>query len=337
MGTRGNGNAVTSETTNWPSLRAATAILIIAATGVAACESATEPESAAALAADGVVTATVAGDIALLEGVSEELQLTDEQRADLIAIGERYADGQVGPAAGWQAARDVQAVLTSDQIEQAQSIAIERRHELVQAKANGQRMRAEGLEGHRGAPVELTEDQRAAARQIRETYEPQLQALHEQRRDGSVATEELRAQARALRDQMKEAFEAILTDEQRAELEAHKTEREARVGEGRATKEAMRETMKEAMVEALSLTDEQLTQLEPLRESHTDMALRRRGSDIGLGAKREEHQAALSAILTQEQMEIMAVHRILRSTHARMRSFADDARPRRARGFGPRH
>ncbi len=323
-------------TRHWPGPRAAMAILIVAATGVAACESVTEPESSAGLAADAGITAPRAADIGLLEEVSEELQLTDEQRADLKAIGERYADGQAGPASGWQVARDVQAVLTSEQIERAQSIAVERRQALTESRFAGQRTRAKELEGQRGpAFLDLTEDQRAAAQQIRDTYGSQLRALHEQRGDESVAPEELRTQARELQEQMKEAFGAILTDEQKSEFEQHKAERQARAGEERETMKARRESMKEAMVEGLSLTDEQLARLEALREAHGDMGPRRHASGPGVAEKREEHQAALSEILSEEQMEIMAVHRILSSARAHMGSFAEDARPR-GRRAGPR-
>jgi len=103
--------------------------------------------------------------------------------------------------------------------------------------------RGRGPRGMRGPArfLELTEEQRAVAREAFLSHRPEREALHEQMREvrealrdsleteapdpfavGELVIEEhaLRGQARALREESKAALESVLTPEQRQKLEA---------------------------------------------------------------------------------------------------------------------
>jgi Spy/CpxP family protein refolding chaperone len=90
-----------------------------------------------------------------------------------------------------------------------------------------------------GRFLELTEDQQEAARQIFEQRRPEMQALHEQMRENRTLLRDalesgadaasvgelvidghaLKEQGRAMREDSKEAFESLLTPEQKRKLE----------------------------------------------------------------------------------------------------------------------
>ena len=96
--------------------------------------------------------------------------------------------------------------------------------------------------GHFRGPgrfLELTEDQQEAARQIFEQRRPEMRALHEQMRENRkllrdalesgadpasvgqlvIDTHALKEKGRAMREESKEAFEGLLTPEQKLKLE----------------------------------------------------------------------------------------------------------------------
>jgi len=120
---------------------------------------------------------------------------------------------------------------------------------------------AQGPRGERMGPrrpmermaryLELTEQQKEQARQLREAQRPQMEALREKMRDnhqrlrqalesetpdatlvGELTLEQhrLRAQGKAQRDEMQRAFKALLTPEQVTKLEAMEAAREHGMG-----------------------------------------------------------------------------------------------------------
>ena len=117
-----------------------------------------------------------------------------------------------------------------------------------------------GMFGLRG--IELTDAQKEQIRQIHEANKPteaqmaEMKAMHEARKSGAEITEAQREQMKAYREQMRAKHEsvkaqilAILTPEQRQQLEARKAEREKRREEFRqqrqerkATKDAAKPT-----------------------------------------------------------------------------------------------
>ena len=109
-------------------------------------------------------------------------------------------------------------------------------------------------------------------------------------------------------------FETILTDEQkakleehRAEMEEHRAERQAKREARRGDHEAAREAGRDAMQDALGLTEEQIAAIDALRGEWSADA------DESREERRAAHEAAMEEILTDTQLEIVALHRALDS------------------------
>ena len=129
------------------------------------------------------------------------------------------------------------------------------RAEKMERKGSGHRGGHEGFRGMRGfMGVELTEAQKAQIKQIHEANRPdpatmeELKAIHEARRSGTI-TEDQKARVQALRDQMRTKHEsvrqqvlAVLTPEQRQQMETRKAEMQKRMEERRQMRQRTRST-----------------------------------------------------------------------------------------------
>jgi protein CpxP len=122
-------------------------------------------------------------------------------------------------------------------------------------------MRGERM-GHRGhgfglRGIDLTDAQKEQIRQIREANKPgqalrdEMKALREARRNGGTITEDQKARLKALRDEtqanMKSVHEqilAVLTAEQRAQLDQRRQQMQQRMQERRQKMEQRRELRK---------------------------------------------------------------------------------------------
>lgn len=168
------------------------------------------------------------------------------------------------------------------------------------------------------AALDLTAEQEEALAAIREDFRAQMQAL--------PADRDARREAMtALRDDMHAAILGVLTVEQAAQLEEHRAEaeaeREARQAERQAEREARRAENKAARAEALGLTDAQIAALDDLeaaREAFREemQALRDAGTPIeeiraAMDVHRQAQRDAMEQILTEEQLEITGIHRVL--------------------------
>ena len=152
-------------------------------------------------------------------------------------------------------------------------------------------------EGPRHGPLErlatllsLTEDQQAQAQQIFDTMHTDLEALREQGRAD---------------------FEALLTADQLAQLEALRAEREADglhagpppmmggpmhgPGFGRPDPEAMQQARLDRLTEELGLSEGQVTQIAALQDEQR----------AAVEARRQQAKDEFRAILTDEQIAIL--------------------------------
>lgn len=115
----------------------------------------------------------------------------------------------------------------------------------------------DGFRGMRGLMgVELTDAQKTQIKQIHEANRPdqatmdELKAIHEARRSGTELTDDQKARVKTLRDQMRTRAEsvnqqvlAILTPEQRQQIETRKAEMEKRREEHRQMREQKRQAL----------------------------------------------------------------------------------------------
>ncbi len=283
-----------------------------------------------------------------------ELAATLATDLDLSADQARAVDDLLGgdekPAPGhlWTVAADLQETLTDAQKARLLERAGQRRARFSEEGRPGHfRRGGEGREdGPRGsrrsgagqareAPGSLggilTDEQQEQFKALREAHRAQVQAL---RQDDSLTPEARRAQAEALREEMKAALDALLTDEQKAEMEQRREERQARSAE-------RKEQAEQARAEALDLTAQQETDWEALREAHraehTALFEQVRAGTLDRAAvraqmqeRRDTHRAELATILTADQMEIVEIHQALQGEVGRRHG----RRPG-SRGFGP--
>ena len=86
-------------------------------------------------------------------------------------------------------------------------------------------------------------------------------------------------------------------------------ERRLAAGEHREAARERREAEHAAMVDALGLTDEQIEVLDALREGRSSGSAR--SGDESRSEVREAHRAVMAEVLTEEQQEIVTLHRAL--------------------------
>ncbi len=178
-----------------------------------------------------------------------------------------------------------------------------------------------GEQGHLGGAIELTEDQKAQIKAIRDAHAEEFRTLMDSRRNGSLSVEDFRTQMEALQTAIKSEVDAVLTDEQKQQLEDLKAQRDAERADREAQWEADREAAKLVMIEVMGLGDDQVTALDDLhaaRETlHTSIK-----DLIENGAGREEiremlesaradFEVALAGILDGTQLEIFKIHAVI--------------------------
>lgn len=281
--------------------RWARAVILSAALIVGFSVSACDTTSNVAQETPGVEAAQRAG---FEDDLSEAIDLSSEQSAAIQSLLDTYRGQETEPGMLWHLAADLHGQLTSEQIDQLRAEMEARRDARSEAREargprrgpRGLRSRARNGEGPRAGHLNLTDEQKAALRSIREAYRDPLHALREKRRNGSFDERDAE-QLASIRAQMRSEMQAVLTDEQRAQMEARREQMQAR-----------REANRAAMAEALELTDEQQVALEAWRAQRGEQGRLPRGMRRGTGGDARD---ALSSILTEEQMEIALLHRVL--------------------------
>jgi hypothetical protein len=243
---------------------------------------------------------------------------------------EKYRDRGREPGTLWYAAADLQGVLSSEQI-----AAIDARGSEGGERVGDRRSRArrgsgpsEGLggadgnrngEGRHGSldVLDLSEEQLAQLKKIQHSYAPELTAIRDAVRDGSLSREEAGERLESIRETMHEAMQGILTTDQIVLLEEYRSEAEARREGMRSQWEERRQAERAAMVSALELTEEQVAALDALTERPEREG---RPSPEEMQALRDAHHQALLDVLDDDQEEIWTLHNSLVRSFARHRA-----------------
>lgn len=287
-----------------------TAILLAA--GVSACESsivATQDDAAES-------------QLSLLAtGISSDLEMRNDDAEDVRTTFARHGGRE--PGFLWYVAADLQEKLTEQQKA--------RLFELAPSGSPG--IRAGGMHGFqkpgrrpqlRALISVLTEDQLEELKALHETFRQERKALLTERRNGTIDAESFREQARALRDELKAAIDALLTDEQRQQLQEMREEwRENHDGPGpHAAGEAAREQIWSAIVDALGLDADQQIAVQGLFAAHrasvAALIEEARTNEVdreaireALADLRESFLEELTTVLTEKQLEIVQIHHAL--------------------------
>jgi len=181
----------------------------------------------------------------------------------------------------------------------------ERRHE-IRRRADrrrgpraDRRGTADGRLDRMRSLLNLTEDQQATIDSLRAAYRSEMRSLR-----GSVdgrPSPEARDSFRALRTEMRAEIEAVLTDEQRAQIQERREARQAKRTE-------RRDAMQSTRADALGLMGEQQAAFDALR---ADVKAQR---DAGERPDRQALRDRAAEILTDEQEAITALHHALAGT-----------------------
>ena len=310
MGRRGNG--IRGNRT-----REALVLASLAVFGLAACggdEAVTEPVGGSVVSEELLADAELGSAI---NELTESLGLSDEQQAAIQELAARSADRASEPGAAWFAAAELQTILSSDQIAALDSrlatargrVRMERGERSATRDGAGERSRAGARSSGRMsgggsgyAWLDLTEEQQAQIQAVLESHRAELQQLREELRDSDLSRDEMRNRAEAARETIRAEIEPLLTQDQRDRLqerEAGLEERREAATEKRAAARQRGEAEHAAMVDALGLTDAQIEQMELLRQD------------------RGAHREALGEILTDEQQEVVVLHRALAANRFR--------------------
>lgn len=161
----------------------------------------------------------------------------------------------------------------------------------------------------------LTDDQKVTFKAIKVAYKERFKAIHEQVKDGTLSKEDAKAQKDALREALKAEIDALLTDEQKAQLEQNKADRKEK-------RKAYRDSTKAVKVAVLGMTTDQLTAFDAAHQEARDAAKalfeKSKNGDIDKDALREGLKNIFAAknekmlgILDDSQLEIIKIHKAL--------------------------
>ncbi|MEQ9105368.1 MAG: hypothetical protein RIE53_11810 [Rhodothermales bacterium] len=282
--------------------------------GVAACDSASGLDTASNSEALQALAADLGLSVADVADISASFSSVDPETGEVRDPGEL-----------WRLAAQLHSTMSDEQIERLMQRAAEGRPQGpgMRPGQQGQRpgmrpgMRP-GQQGQRPRPdLDLTDEQEAAIEAIHEAARAEVQALRAQNLDAAA----LREAMQAIREQARADVEALLTDEQRQELADHQAEAEARRAEAEARRAENRAEAEAVRNEVLGLTAEQLAGLAELEAARDAFRESQQAARDG-GAAPEELRAAaeafhaqqkeaMTALLTETQHEITAVHRFL--------------------------
>lgn len=296
------------------------ALVGVLAVGLTACEGPTE------------VAESDDAALELATSLVQELDLSSSQEQSLQAGLDGDGDRMHTPGALWYLAARLQENLTEEQkaafFERAAAMtdACAVRGDSPFGRGHGLDFRrhdhaprfTDGLAHHLFWIINdlLTEEQRAAIEALLARYREQFAALVEAFRNERVVEEEFRAELAALRAALREALYALLTDEQRAELEARLEEKQAEV---EARRDALQERSRAAMFEVLGLTgddaeavaailDETAVEREALVEQAQNGAIDAETLAAALQELHDSERAELQLLLDPAQWDIVEIH-----------------------------
>ncbi len=282
---------------------------------------------------------------ALVNDFATDLSLSAQAKNTLTSAVAKHTRKERAPGFLWHIAADLQPTLSDAQLDRIESFVTEARPRRDRMERRLHRIK-DGLQ-RALQHLDLTDAQKDSIRAIRSAYQPQIRALRQARRSGEITPEAFRAQMRALRAKLRADISGVLTDEQRAELEAMRERWQERRADRRAQWQERRAEARAVRAEVLNLSADQEEALQTLRAEHRAQlqALRdqRQSGDLtpqqlidALTDLRTEHRAALRDILSSTQYEIVMIHRAL-AIKAMQNRAAHRAHQRGAKQGPPRH
>ena len=286
------------ETVRTPFRLAACAALILAVT-VSACDSGgdAQPATEQDLASDGAAAALFKG-----------LQLTPEQQRQLSSS---KADPDTTAGRLWRRAATLQGVLTGAQKDRLFARWKERRAERRNSGGAGKRFvrRLRRL----ASGLDLTSEQKQSLREVLRDARSSFRALLEQRTEGGVPLDSVRA----LRTDVKDQLKAILTPDQLQAWKDRRARRKQRRGEAKAVRHdvlALSSSQRRAMK---SLFAGRRETRRSLRERFWSGEIDRPEQRRWMREARRAFRNGAAEVLSSKQVETLRLHRILLAYHLR--------------------
>ncbi len=161
----------------------------------------------------------------------------------------------------------------------------------------------------------LTDDQKVTFKAIVTAYKERFKAIHEQVKDGSLSKEEARSQMDALKEAMQAEVDALLTEEQKAQIDQNKADRETE-------RQAYKDSSKAVMVDVIGMTAEQVTAFDEANKEARDAAMalfeQAQNGDIDKDTLREglknifaTKNEKMETLFDDDQLEIIKIHKAL--------------------------
>ena len=161
----------------------------------------------------------------------------------------------------------------------------------------------------------LADDQKPQFDAIMKEFRTGMDAIFSSIKAGEMTREEAKAEIESMEETMKSAIDALLTDDQKTQLEQMRADR-------KAEKKAYMEAVHQAKIEALGLTVDQIAAIETARaETKAAMEALKAQVESEYLTKEEAREAAkaifeanktaMDAIFTATQIEIIKIHKYL--------------------------
>ena len=161
----------------------------------------------------------------------------------------------------------------------------------------------------------LTDDQKVTFKAIVTAYKERFKAIHEQVKDGSLSKEDARSQMDALKEAMQAEVDALLTEEQKAQIDQNKADRETE-------RQAYKDSSKAVMVDVIGMTAEQVTAFDEANQEARNAAMalfeQAKNGDIDKDTLREglknifaTKNEKMETLFNDDQLEIIKIHKAL--------------------------
>jgi len=174
----------------------------------------------------------------------------------------------------------------------------------------------------------LTDDQKVLYKAMMVDYKEKFKSLREQVKDGSMSKESAKGEMKALKEAMQAEVDALLTDDQKAQLDQNKADRKAK-------RQAYRDSSKAVKVSVLGMSDDQVSSYDAVNQEAKDATSalfeQSKNGDIDRETLRASLKAVfsarnekLTALFDDNQLDIIKIHKALEMRMKKHRSSKGD-------------
>lgn len=161
----------------------------------------------------------------------------------------------------------------------------------------------------------LTDDQKVLYKAMMMDYKEKFKVIRNQVKDGSITKDNAKEQTSALKEAMQAEVDALLTDQQKAQIDQYRADRDAK-------HKVFRDSSKAVMVSALSMSEDQVIAYDATKQEAKDAASvlfeQSKNGDIDRETLRaslkllfSDRNDKLEALFDVKQLDIIKIHKAL--------------------------